>query len=295
MSLQRCFTRRAVAVFAGGLAALALMVSAAPAAEVNVNDLLRQAHTAYKLDNRPRALALADKAVETEPKNPQTHLFRGNLHSSWREREKAVANFTRALELDASLAAAFQQRGAEHFRLGKIKESIADFDRFIALNPKQEPHHWQRGISCYYAGRFADGVRQFESHQTVNPNDVENAVWHFLCAAKLDGIEKARQKLIPIRGDSRIPMMQVHALFAGKLKPDDVMAAARAGDPPPSQLEPRLFYAHLYLGLYFDALGDEAKAREFINKAAASAERHDYMGDVARVHAEMLRRKAGEK
>ena len=72
-------------------------------------------------------------------------------------------------------------------------------------------------------------------------------------------------------------------------------ACGGSDNPPPSQLEPRLFYAHLYLGLYYDALGNEAKAREFIELAAAKSERYGYMGDVARVHAETLRRKPGKK
>ena len=207
------------------LVVFTLLAGAVQSAEVNVNDLLRQAHTAWKLDNRKLALSLADQAVEAEPKNPQAHLFRGNLFSEWKEHERAITNYTRALELDAKLGGAFQQRGTEYFRFGKISEAIADFDRYLALNPKQEPQHWQRGIAYYYAGRFAEGRRQFELHQTVNPNDVENAVWHFLCVARLDGVEKARKALIPIRGDARVPMMQVHALFAGKLKPEDVLAA----------------------------------------------------------------------
>ena len=98
----------------------------------------------------------------------------------------------------------FQTRGETHFYLGNIEQSIADFDRVIELIPNQEPRHWQRGISYYYAGEFAKGVAQFELHQTVNPQDVENAVWHFLCQARLNGLETARESLIPICLDPTI-------------------------------------------------------------------------------------------
>ena len=102
-----------------------------------------------------------------------------------------------------------QTRGETHFYLGNIEQSIADFDRVIELIPSQEPRHWQRGISYYYAGEFAKGVAQFELHQTVNPQDVENAVWHFLCKARVDGIAAAKQSLIPIARDYRVPMSQI--------------------------------------------------------------------------------------
>src|SRR5205085_8743876 len=104
---------------------------------------------------------------------------------------------------------------------------------FLSLEPQQKPYHWQRGISLYYAGRFDDGKKQFELHQTVNTQDVENAVWHFLCTVRLEGLESAKKQLIPIEKDARVPMAQVHQLFAGKARPQDVLAAAQAAPPQP--------------------------------------------------------------
>ena len=200
---------------------------------------------------------------------------------------KTLADYDRVLNLDPGLAEAWQGRGVEHFKLGHIKESIADFDKFLELVPQQSPHHWQRGIALYYAGRFADGCRQFELHQTVNPNDVENAVWHFLCMAREAGVEKARTALIPIKGDGRVPMMEVHALFAGQATPEEVLKAASGDGLPVSRRNRQLFHAHLYLGLYFEATGDKTKALEHIKKAAGQYRTDDYMGDVARVHLQL--------
>ena len=118
-------------------------------------------------------------------------------------------------------------------------------------------------------------------------------MWHFLCVARASGIEKARVALIPIERDARVPMMQVHALFAGKMKPEDVLGAAQAGNPTPAQLDNQLFYAHLYLGLYYEALGDLKRTREHIFKAAGDFKAEHYMGDVARVHAQVLQQRGG--
>ena len=51
----------------------------------------------------------------------------------------------------------------------------------------------------------------------------------------------------------------------------------------------RSFYAHLYLGLYFDASGDTKKAREHLERAAKDPHTGGYMGDVARVHLKLMR------
>ena len=153
------------------------------------------------------------------------------------------------------------------------------------------PYHWQRGISLYYAGEFDKGAKQFELHKTVNPQDVENAVWHFLCVARLAGVEKAREKLIPIHANARVPMMQVHELFAGRGSTQAVMDAVKAGEPDESSLKNRLFYAHLYLGLYDEALSKPESARDHLQMAEKYAS-EDYMGDVARVHVRVLKENA---
>jgi len=53
-------------------------------------------------------------------------------------------------------------------------------------------------------------------------------------------------------------------------------------------LNERLFYAYLYIGLYYEAAGDKKQSRENIGRALEHIV-NDYMGDVARVHA-LLRR-----
>jgi lipoprotein NlpI len=98
--------------------------------------------------------------------------------------------------------------------------------------------------------------------------------------------------VLKIGKDKRVPMMEVYDLFRGKLKPADVLAAAGAGDLTAGQRKPRLFYAHLYLGIYADVLGDRKKAREHLALAAGKYKVDHYMGEVARVHHELLKKDA---
>jgi len=53
-----------------------------------------------------------------------------------------------------------------------------------------------------------------------------------------------------------------------------------------------VFYARLYLGLYFEAVGNKARALEHITEAAADryAQAGGYMHAVARVHLGILQR-----
>src|SRR5262249_9071705 len=133
--------------------------------------------------------------------------------------------------------------------------------------PEQRPGHWRRGITCYYAGQFDEGRKQFEGYEKVDTNDVENAVWHFLCVARADGPEKARAAMLKIGKDARVPLWRVHDLAGGKTKPADVLTAVEEGKPTPEQLHIRQFYAHLYLGLYYEVMKDKNKALEHMTLA----------------------------
>ena len=73
------------------------------------------------------------------------------------------------------------------------------------------------------------------------------------------------------------------------------MKAAQAGTPSPRELNTRLFYTHLYLGLYFEAQGNKKKSTDYIAKATQGHEAHGYMGQVARVHHEWLQQKLKNK
>lgn len=247
---------------------------------------LDKAIAAAQAGDVPKAIAIASGIIEKDAKDTRARLVRGRLYTRQSEHAKALADFTEITKLTEKNAEAWQRKGEANFRLSRFKESVADFDRYLELAPDEKPYHWQRGISLYYAGRFADGKKQFELHQTVNSNDVENAVWHFLCAARAEGIEAARKQLIPIEGDARIPMAEVHRLFSGKGAVEQVQKAADAA--PKTQQTSAQFYADLYLGLYYEALNDKPKTREHILKAAKLAKENGYMGDVARVHAATL-------
>ena len=177
-------------------------------------------------------------------------------------------------------------RAIDDFIAGRINESVAGFDEVVKLAPGAAPELWQRGIALYYAGRYRDCRAQFESHRTVNPNDVENPAWNFMCVARAESHEKARAALLPVGPDQRSPMREIYQMFKGTMTPDAVLKAAGSGLS--SQ-----FFAELYVGLYYDAIGDDARARQHLTVAASPrfADAGGYMYRVAALHP-LLRAKA---
>jgi lipoprotein NlpI len=188
-----------------------------------------------------------------------------------------------ALVVGAPLAAQAPRnlldRAVADFEAGRVVESAEGFDAVIDASPSVAPQLWQRGIALYYADRYDDCRAQFELHRTVNPADVENAAWHFLCVAREESASAARAALLPVGPDSRAPMRQVYDMFRGTLTPEQVLEAAG------SQVSAQ-FFAQLYVGLYFEALGQDAQALEHITAAADDrfARVGGYMHTVATVH-----------
>ena len=100
--------------------------------------------------------------------------------------------------------------------------------------------------------------------------------------------------MLEIGNDRRVPMRQVYELFMAKITPEDVLAAA-AMAPNAKTKAGQLFYAHLYLGLWYDAIGDRTKALQELDAAVVEDAPSSYMGDTARVHRDFLRAKESKK
>jgi lipoprotein NlpI len=80
-------------------------------------------------------------------------------------------------------------------------------------------------------------------------------------------------------------MLEIYEMFQGKRRPENVLPA---GETRPSAQ----FYAELYLGLYFEAIGNKPLALQHITAAAADrfASAGGYMHTVAKVHLTLLQR-----
>jgi len=221
-------------------------------------------------------------AQESVEKTPRAASFESLMKTSMEARAEgddlaAAEALAGAAKLQPGNADLHNAAGSHYFFAGKPKASVEQFDIAVELVPAREPHHWQRGISHYYAGMFEAGKRQFEIHREVNGNDVENSAFHFICVAKAESPETAAAQLIPVTGDSRVPMAEIMKMFAGELTPDEVVKAAGAD-------KNHLCYAHLYAGLYLEALGKNEESLAHIQKAAIDYRQDHYMGKVAQVH-----------
>ena len=111
-------------------------------------------------------------------------------------------------------------------------------------------------------------------------------MWRIRCGissvCSSGNVAAARKALLPVDEDLRVPMREVLNLFADKGTAADVLAATEA--VPEIRRRDALCFAHLYLGLYEEALGHAAEAKAHLLKSAVDYSMPHYMGQVARIH-----------
>jgi lipoprotein NlpI len=254
----------------------------------SVTNLLEDAEAALKDGKTDEALKSANDAVKADPKSADAYLVRGIVLEAMRKHKQAIADLDRTIAVNPRLARAYNHRGSEYLKLGDYSQSIKDFDKFLELEPTEEPSHWKRGIAYFYAGRYEEGRKQFEACNKADKNNAEHALWRFLCVARVSGAEKARlaiKEMNPI--DRRHPMNVIHGAYCGGCNAADVVRVARQG--PAQGLTERLFCAHFYMGLLYDAAGAKKVALEYINKAADDYKIDHDMWDIALLHRNRLR------
>ena len=223
-----------------------------------------------------------------------TELGRAAMNSFREGKYKAAfKNCSELCELEPNNLNYQMMLGDISFAAGQMDACVDAYDKLIELQPSLEPRLWQRGLALYYANKFENGVQQFETHQLVNTQDVENAVWHVLCAARISNVEEGRGKLIPISEDRRVPMSQIYEMYAGRMTPEQVLAIANRTSPSvqldSEQHRLQRYYAHLYIGLYYEMLKNQEASIQAMKKAAQlnPLGKTNFMGQVARVHLQL--------
>ena len=278
--------------------------------KVEQEEFFLQAIDALQADNTNAVLELVDRAVGVDVTNRFAYIKRAQLLDIFSLDERAVKDYSIAISYDPTFADVYQLRGCSHFKAGRLDDAVADWNTFLKLKPDKESLHWQICVAYAMQGQFKESRSQFEWHWTANTKDVEVALWHFLCTARLEGIVKARGSMIKraqridileveLSEDKRVPMEALYEFYAGNATEADVWLAVEQGTADAAERAKREFFANYYIGVHRQAEGKLTEAREFVEKALGIAYRNEGFignspggqlraGDMARVHLGVL-------
>ena len=234
------------------------------------------------------ALFAAEPAAEEHPLSIER---RTALNQEF---ERTVRETSQRIEANPKDKDAFSRRGDAQFFRGRFDDALADYDKMIELQPDLRAEHWRRGIALFYAGRHEQAAKQFEAYHTFDDVDRENGIWRYFSQRKAFGLQKAREGLLKYKKDDREPFPDVYKLFAGELKPDEILKRIAAVNLNRDERDKRLFYAELYIGLndVVEGRNDSAKLhlREAVKNPWGPRGGYGpaYMWHVGRVQYELL-------
>lgn len=277
-----------------------------PFPKVEQEELFLQAIEALDAGQTAKMVQLLERAIPLDPTNAFAYIKRGQLFDLIGNNQRAVDDFSQAMAYMPAYANAYQMRGCNQFKLGNVKAAVQDWQVFLQLNPDKEAEHWQICVGFALLGHYEEARKRFDWHATTNTDDLEVAFWHFLCVARTEGVETAREHIKSASGEKRVPMAALHALYAGRGTEADVWLAVERGAPDKDERAKREFFAHYYLGLLRQSEGKLDEAKESVQKALTIAKANDGFigdspggqlrgGDIARVHVQQIDQRLAEQ
>jgi len=277
-----------------------------PFPKVEQQELFMQAIEALDAGKTNSMVKLLDRAVQLDSANQFAYIKRAQLFDLIGNNTRAIQDCSAALSLNPTFADVYQLRGCNHFKVGNVPAAVRDWQIFIQLKPEKETDHWQICVGHALLGNYEEARKRFEWHWTENTEDMEVAFWHFLCVARTEGLEKARDNLMKVSGETRVPMAQLYSLYKGVGSEADVWLAVEYGSPDETERAKREFFATYYLGLLRQCEGQLKKAKTLVSKALNIAHLNEGFigdspggqlrgGDVAKVHLNQIERKLSEQ
>jgi lipoprotein NlpI len=227
--------------------------------------------------------------------HPLPEAERKVLRETFEQREKLLS--ARLIEEPENVSL-YSSRGDARLFLSRFEEAVADYEKMIVLDPKLDLSHWRLGIAYYYVEKYDKAAHQFEIYHGYDNVDRENGIWRYMSQSRAYGPKKARKGLLKYEKTDRPPYPWLYSLFAGKMKPAEVLAEIKkAGFDQRYEIRVR-FHADLYLGIHYELVNNQAKALEHLRLATANAYGRatgTYMWQVARVHHDLLSAKLAAK
>ena len=100
--------------------------------------LIAEAKSLLKKNDYPKALIVIQKAISTDPRNPDAYVQLALIHSSMDDDNKARMAVEEALRIDPNYAAAHQQRAAQLRRAKDFEGAVREAKLALSLKPDPE-------------------------------------------------------------------------------------------------------------------------------------------------------------
>lgn len=173
--------------------------------------------------------------------------YLGKLYSRVKGKDSlAIVNIEKALATDPNKTELVKEAGSIYYKLKRYDQSIVYFERYIASTPKVLLVDYQLlGLAAHYGKMYAKSDSAFAKILEIKPDYADGYFWRGANSAGLDPEFKTA---------------------VAKEYWEKYLTLA---EPTPDKFKKNLVNTYNYLGQYWIKNDDNAKAKEYFNKALA--------------------------
>ena len=254
----------------GILVALVAGLVALPGARGQSVEYRSPAGVSYRSDPDTGAIARAQQAVASDPRNVDKIIALGIAQSGARQFREAIHTFSRGLEIAPNTALLYRWRGHRYLSVREFDRALADLTKGARLDSTIYGIWYHLGVVRFLRREFGQAATAFARARPLAPNAGELAGsydWGWMSLSRAGRAAEARA-LLASMPDS-VPRAAANAyaqrlrLYAGALGPDALFTPADTGDVQVATLS-------FGLGNWYLVHGDKAKAREWFQRSVKS-------------------------
>jgi tetratricopeptide (TPR) repeat protein/CHAT domain-containing protein len=146
-----------------------------------------------KLGRYEEAIGSYDRALATEPMNPDILYNRGLAFVALGQREEAIAVFKQAVKIEPDYYRAWRDLAFLFFALDRLEQAVAAWNKALALEP-DDPRSWyDRGLALSRLNRLDDAINSYTKALEIKPDYQQARSRLARLLAELDRFNKSRR------------------------------------------------------------------------------------------------------
>lgn len=141
-----------------------------PYTEPSASDYFRRAERAHSETQYEEAILNYDKAIELDPQDSETYLWRALAKRALGQNNDAIDDLDKMVKINSS-PHTFEMQGKVLSHMKEDRKAIAAFDKVIELDPDNPSCYIRRAIAKWNLRQYQETINDIDQHLQIEPDD----------------------------------------------------------------------------------------------------------------------------